>query len=154
MGISINANQAFDQIIGSISFKTKFNILVINKTGAVLKRVGAHNDSANWPVGDIDVDSAQLEEFEGNSITNSFSFAANYKTEDGKYFQFVATWPTIGSRKIGLDAINSGGSDPAKQAWNNTNDSNDKAVNNAPYEARAFIKTKDSSVIWVYEVSK
>jgi hypothetical protein len=154
MDIKIDVNQALDQIIGSISFKTKFNILVVNKTGAVLKRVGAYNDSANWPVGDIDVNSAQLEEFEGNSITNSFSFAANYQTADGKYFQLVATWPTIGSRKIGLNAINSNGNDPAKKAWDQTNDSSDKAVNNAPYEARAFIKTKGSSVIWVYEVSK
>jgi len=137
-----------------MSFKTKFNIVVINKTGDTLRRVGAHNDSGNWPVGDIEVDSAQLDDFQGNSITNSFSFGSNYKTADGKYFQFVATWPTIGSRKIGLDAINQDGNGPAKAAWDKTNDSNDKAANNAPYEARAFIKTKGDSVIWVYEVSE
>ncbi|MGQ4649458.1 hypothetical protein [Lyngbya aestuarii] len=152
--IKIDVNQTIDQILGNISFKTKFNILVVNKTGSLLQRVGAHNDSGNWPVSDIEANAAQPVEFKGNSITNSFSFASNYKTADGKYFQFVATWPTIGSRKIGLDAINQKGNDPAKAAWNNTNDSNDKAANNAPYEARAFITTKGDSVVWVYEVSK
>uniref|UniRef100_A0A1D9G2J7 Uncharacterized protein n=1 Tax=Moorena producens (strain JHB) TaxID=1454205 RepID=A0A1D9G2J7_MOOP1 len=97
--------------MNSISFKTKFNILIINKTGGMLKRVGTYNDSANWPIGDVQSDSVYQQEFDGNSITNSFSFAANYETEGGKYFQFVATWPTIGSRKIGLDAINEGGDD-------------------------------------------
>lgn len=152
--ISIDVNETIDTILDRISFKTKYNVLVVNKTGGVLRRVGAHNDSGNWPVGDIEVNTADPEGFVGNSITNSFSFASNYKTADGKYFQFVATWPTIGSRKIGLDAINQDGNDPAKQAWNKTDDSNDKAVNNPPYQARAFIRTKGDSVIWVYEVSK
>lgn len=152
--ISIDVNKTVDQILGNISFKTKFNIVVINKTGGTLRRVGAYNDSGNWPVGDIEVNNAQLEEFQGNSITNSFSFASNYKTADGQYFQFVATWPTIGSRKIGLNAINQEGTNAAKTAWDKTNDSNDKAVNNASYKARAFITTKGDSVVWVYEVSK
>jgi hypothetical protein len=152
--ISIDVNQTIDQILGNMSFQTKFNIVVINKTGGTLRRVGAHNDSGNWPVGDIQVDNAQLDDFQGNSITNSFSFGSNYQTADGKYFQFVATWPTIGSRKIGLGAINQDGNSPAKTAWDNTNDSNDKAVTNDPYQARAFITTKGDSVVWVYEVSK
>jgi hypothetical protein len=140
--------------VGNISFKTKFNIVVINKTGGILRRVGAHNDSGNWPVGDIQVDHAQLDDFQGSSITNSFSFASNYKTADGKYFQFVATWPVAGSRKIGLAAQNQDGNGPAKQAWDKTDDKNDKAANNPPYEARAFITTKGDSVVWVYEVTK
>lgn len=154
--VGIDVNQTIDQIIKNISFKTKFLILVVNKTKHDLRRVGAHNDSGNWPAGDISSGNALPEEFEGNSITNSFSFGANYELagSDGKYFQFVATWPTIGSRKIGLDAINEGGNGPAKKAWDNTNDKNDKAVNNSPYEARAFITTKGSSVIWVYEVTE
>lgn len=152
--ISISVHETIDTILDRISFKTKYNVLVVNRTGGVLKRVGTHNDSANWPVGDIEANTADPEGFEGNPITNSFSFASNYKTADGKYFQFVATWPTIGSRKIGLDAINQEGNDPAKQTWDKTYDSNDKAVNNLPYQARAFMKTRGSSVIWVYEVSK
>jgi hypothetical protein len=152
--LGIDVNKTVDQILNNISFKTKFNILIINKTGGALRRVGTHNDSANWPVGDIEADSVHQEEFEGNSITNSFSFASNYRTEDGKHFQFVATWPTIGTRKIGLDAINEDGGSPARTAWDRTNDSNDKFVNNSPYEARAFLTTKGGSVIWVYEVSK
>lgn len=154
--VAIDVNKTIDQILGNISFKTKFNLLIINKTGGPLKRVGTYNDSGNWPIGDIETGEARLEDsgFQGNSVTNSFSFASNYKTADGKYFQFVATWPTIGSRKIGLGAINQEGNDPAKAAWDNTNDSNDKAVDNPPYTARAFMTTKGDSVVWVYEVSK
>ena len=154
ISIDIDVNQTIDQILGNISFKTQFNILVVNKTGGTLRRVGTHNDSGSWPIGDIQVDNAQLDDFQGNSITNSFSFGSNYKTEDGNYFQFVATWPTVGSRKIGLDGINEDGNDPAKVAWDNTNDSNDKSVTNPPYNARAFITTKGDSVVWVYEVTK
>jgi len=152
--IKIDINETIDQIFDHMSFKTKFNILVVNKTGGDLKRVGAYNSSGNWPVGDIQVDTAQPVEFEGNSMTNSFSFGSNYKTADGKYFQFVATWPTIGVRKVGLGAINQVGNEPAKKIWDQTWDKNDKAVNNYPYEARAFITGKDSSVVWVYEISK
>ncbi|MEH2460482.1 hypothetical protein [Nostoc sp.] len=152
--ISIDVNQTVDQILNNISFKTKFNILVINKTGGTLRRVGAYNDSGNWPVGDIESNTALPVEFEGNSITNSFSIASNYKINNGKYSQFVATWPTIGSRKIGLAAINQEGNGPAKSAWENTNDKNDKALNNSPYQARAFITGKGSSVVWVYEVTQ
>jgi hypothetical protein len=152
--VSIDANKTIDQILGNISFKTKYNILVINKTGETLQRAGAYNDSSNWPVGDVEANTAQPVEFEGNSVTNSFSFAANYRTTAGKNFQFVASWPTIGSRKIGLTAINQDGNRPAQAAWDQTSDKNDKAVNNFPYEGRAFITTKGSSVIWVYQVTK
>jgi hypothetical protein len=152
--ISIDVNQTIDQIVDKIRFKTKFNILVVNKTGDTLTRAGSYNDSANWPIGDIEGDNAQLHEFEGSAVNNSFSFAGNYKTKDGKYFQFVATWPTIGSRKIGLADINEDGNEPAKTAWDRTNDSNDKSVSNPPYRARAFMTTKGDSVVWVYEVTK
>lgn len=154
LAVKIDVNKTIDQILNMMSFKTKFNIVVVNKTENNLTRVGAYNDSANWPVGDIEANSALQQEFEGNSMTNSFSFAANYELKDGKFFQLVATWPTIGYRKIGLGHENEGGNNPAKEAWDKTSDSNDKAANNSPYAARAFMKTKGDSVIWVYEVSK
>jgi len=152
--VSIDVNKTIDQILGNISFKTKFNVLVINKTDDPLQRVGAYNDSGNWPVGDIEPNTAQPVEFEGNSVTNSFSFGSNYRTAAGRNFQFVASWPTIGSRKIGLTAINQDGNSPAKAAWDQTSDKNDKVVNNFPYQARAFITGKGNSVIWVYEVKR
>ncbi|MEH1893557.1 MAG: tetratricopeptide repeat protein [Nostoc sp.] len=136
----------------SIRFDRKYTVLVANKTGKTLQRVGAYNDSSNWPLGDIDPNTAAGQQFDGIPITNSFSFASNYRIEPGKNVQLAATFPTIGRRKIGLGGINQDGSTPAKQVWDNTNDANDKAVNNPPVEGRASIQQKDGSIIWYYEV--
>ncbi len=147
--VSVNANQTADQILNSLSVREKFHIVVINKTGSPLRRVGAYNDKENWPIGDIEVHSAQSVGF----YETSFSIACNYRTGDGKYLQFVAIWPTIGRRKIGLYNRNENGNSPAQAAWDRTNDSNDKVVRNHPYECRAFIKQINDSIVWVYEVN-
>ncbi|MEH2463564.1 hypothetical protein [Nostoc sp.] len=152
VNVNIDANKTFDQIVNGIRFDRKYTVLVANKTGKTLQRVGAYNDSSNWPLGDIDPNTATGQQFDGIPITNSFSFASNYRVEPGKNVQLAATFPTIGRRKIGLGGINQDGSTPAKQVWDNTNDANDKAVNNPPVEGRASIQQKDGSIIWYYEV--
>lgn len=153
--ISVDVNKTVDEILENISLGSLYHILIKNKTGGHLERVGAYNDLQNyWPLGDIGVDEGVLQGFEGTIRSGSFSFAANYQTSDGKCFQFVAHSPTIGGRKIGLTAINERGNEAAKKAWDKRNDDKAKAVNNVPYEARAFITKKDKAVIWVYEVSK
>lgn len=150
--ISINANTTYQQIVDSIKFNRKYTVLVANKTGKVLERVGAYNQSSNWPLGDVEPNKAVGQQFDGIPATNSFSIASNYRIEPGKNVQLVATFPTIGRRKIGLGNINQDGNDPAKAVWDKTNDPSDKAVSNNPFEARASIQQKDGSIIWYYEV--
>lgn len=152
VSVSIDANKTFDQIVNGIRFDRKYTVLVANKTGQTLQRVGAYNDSSNWPLGDIEPNTAVAQQFDGIPITNSFSFASNYKVQDGKNVQLAATFPTIGRRKIGLGNINQDGNSPARQVWDNTNDSDDKAVSNPPLQARASIRQKDGSLVWYYEI--
>lgn len=152
VSVSIDANKTFDQIVNGIRFDRKYSVLVANKTGKTLERVGAYNDSSNWPLGDIEPNTAVAQQFDGIPITNSFSFASNYRTEPGKNVQLVATFPTIGKRKIGLGAINQDGNKPAQEVWDNTNDSSDKGIKNPPLEGRASIQQKDGSIIWYYEI--
>ncbi|MEH2139027.1 MAG: hypothetical protein V7K42_20565 [Nostoc sp.] len=75
--ITIDAGKTFDQIVDGIRFDRKYTVLVANKTGKTLERVGAYNDSSNWPLGDIQANSAVGQQFDGIPITNSFSFASN-----------------------------------------------------------------------------
>ncbi|MEH2253841.1 hypothetical protein [Nostoc sp.] len=150
--ISIDGNTTFDQIVNGIRFDRKYTVLVANKTGKTLERAGAYNDSSNWPLGDVEPNSAVGQQFDGIPITNSFSFASNYRVEPGKNLQLAATFPTIGRRKIGLGNINQDGNNPARNVWDNMNDSNDKAVNNSPFQGRASIQQKNGSIIWYYEL--
>ncbi|MEH2322361.1 MAG: hypothetical protein V7K32_01905 [Nostoc sp.] len=152
VSVNIDANKTFDEIVNGIRFDRKFSVLVANKTGKPLERVGAYNDLSNWPLGDIKPNTAVLQQFDGEPYSKSFSFASNYRVEPDKNIQLVAKFPVIGSRKIGLGAINQDGNQPAKQVWENTNDRDDKAVKNFPVEGRASIQYKDGSSVWYYEV--
>jgi hypothetical protein len=151
VSVSIDANKTFDQIVNGIRFDRKYTVLVANKTGKTLQRVGAYNDSSNWPVGDIEPNTAVAQQFDGIPITNSFSFASNYSVEPGKNVQLAASFPTIGRRKIGLGGIPQDGNSPAKQVWDNMNDPDDKAIN-SPLQGRASIRQKDGSIVWYYEI--
>jgi hypothetical protein len=153
--ISINPDTTFDKIVSPIRFERKYTVIVANKTGKTLERVGAYNDykdSSNWPLGDIAPNTAVGQQFDGNPYNGSFSFASNYRVEPGKNIQLAATYPIIGSRKIALGGINQDGNGPAKETWDGRTYGNDKSLNNPPLEAYASIKQKDGSLIWYYEV--
>ncbi|WP_242049300.1 hypothetical protein [Aulosira sp. FACHB-615] len=153
ISVSIDANQTIDQIINLVHYSQKFVIEVANQTKYPLIRVGTYNDSSNWPVGDVSDLHLVGEQFSGTSVGGSFSFAANYAIGDtGKYVQFAASWPYIGSRKIHLKVINQTGNEPAKIAWKEMDNASDKNLNNDPFQARAFMAQKGDSVIWVYNV--
>ncbi|MEH2166814.1 MAG: hypothetical protein V7K41_09115 [Nostoc sp.] len=152
ISVGIDGNKTFDQMVNGIRFDRKYTVLVANKTGNTLKRVGAYNDSSKWPLGDIEANSAVGQQFDGNPITNSFSIASNYRIQSDKNVQLVAIYPTIGSRKVGLGNVNQDGNEPAKQVWDKTYDRLDKAVSNDPFEARASIQQKDRSLVWYYEI--
>ena len=151
--VKVSPNQTIAEILNSISFTEKFNILVINKTENPLRRVGAYLESGSWSIGDIEPNTAQAENV-GSS--DSFSIACNYEASRGiVYFQFVAISPIIGRQKIGLFSMDR--YDSARKAWDWTDggigDTNDKLVKNHSYEARASLQKKDRSLIWVYEVN-
>jgi len=151
--IAIDANKTVDQIIGLVTYSQKYVIQVANKTDQTLTRVGAYNDSSNWPVGDVGAFRTAGQQFSGNSVSGSFSFGANYAIGDtGKFVQFAASWPYIGSRKIEIGSINNPGNGPAKALWDKMSNSSDKAENNLPFQSRALMKQKDGSIIWFYEV--
>ncbi|QIR41286.1 hypothetical protein HCG51_07165 [Tolypothrix sp. PCC 7910] len=152
VNVNIDANKTVDQIVNLIKFDRKYTVLVANKTGNTLERVGAYNDSSNWPIGDIPPNSVYGQEFDGIPTTNSFSFASNYRIQPGKNVQLAASFPVIGRRKIELTSINQDGNNPAKNAWDRMSDPADKAVNNSPFDARALITQKDGSLVWYYEV--
>lgn len=154
-------NKTIDQILGLFSFKEKYSLVIVNKTDSRLKRVGSYNSVSSWPADDIEPNQVLKQPFKGDN-TNSFSFAGNYQTDDNKYFQFVATWPFLGSipflpqaqKKIGLDNRNQDKLNDAKRAWDNTWTGDDKQVDNYPYTARALIKQVNGTFVWVYEIEK
>ncbi|WP_414545936.1 hypothetical protein [Nostoc sp. CCY0012] len=149
--IKIDVNQTVDQLIHLVTYDKKYVIEVANKTNYTLQRVGAYNDSENWPLSDI----AQRELAVGQFDCNSFSFAVNYQIEGGSGFiQLAASWPIIGRRKIDVGSINQDGLNPAQTVWNKMDDSNDKSCSNDSVKVRAFIKEQGKTIIWFYEITQ
>jgi hypothetical protein len=149
--INVDVNQSVDSILRGLVFTTKVDLVVINKTGSPLLRVGAHNEQENWPLGDIQSNSAGQANLKV-SPTGVFSFAVNYKTADDKYFQFGAGSPLIGRKKIELTALNQTGNGPARQTWDKMSNKDDKNVANAPYKATAQLRSIGGADVWVFAV--
>ncbi|MFK0733726.1 MAG: hypothetical protein ACFKPT_26825 [Gloeotrichia echinulata GP01] len=151
--IATDANTPVDKIVDQVKYSQKFVIQIVNNTPYTLSREGAYNNSSNWPIGDIGPSRVVGQQFSGNSFTDSFSFASNYKIGDtGKFVQFSASWPFVGSRKINIGVINESLTPPAKKAWDKMYDSNDKFAKNDPFNVRAFMTQKNGSIIWSYQV--
>ncbi|MEN9502540.1 MAG: hypothetical protein RI964_1825 [Pseudomonadota bacterium] len=151
--IAIDANKTVDQILELGTYSGKCVIQVANKTGHTLVRVGAHNDSSTWPVGNIGALRTAGSQLSGNEFHDSLSFAANYAIEGtGKHVQFAVSWPPIGSRKIEVGTNNEPGSSAAKETWRKMSNFSDKAVNNPPFQVCATLKHRDGVLIWFFEV--
>ncbi|MDT9200754.1 hypothetical protein H4N54_15960 [Limnospira fusiformis KN01] len=132
-----------------VTYDKKYVIEVINKTQYVLERVGSHNDSENWPLGDIQPEQLGVGKFD----CNYFSFGVNYKLKGGSGFiQFAASWPLIGKRKIAVGNIHQDGNGPARKVWDEMDDPSDKLCSNDLVRVRAFMQEEGESIIWVYEV--
>jgi len=148
--IKIDVNQTVDQIKGLVTYDKKYVIEVINKSKYTLERVGAHNDSENWPLGDIEPGELVVGKFD----CNSFSFGVNYKLKGGLGFiQFAASWPLVGKRKIAVGSIAQEGSSPARQVWDEMDDPSDKSCSNDAVKVRAFMREEGKSITWIYEVT-
>lgn len=151
---SIDLNTTWEQIKDTFTFSQKFNIVIINKTNNKLKRVGAYNGSSNWPIGDVEGETAATLDFQGSVPLGTAAIAANYKLENEDiYFQFGASWPYFRSRGIGLDKFNDTGNRPAEKLFENLPNPNDKNTQVLGYKGRAFIaQDGDNTIIWVFEV--
>jgi hypothetical protein len=152
VNVAIDVNKTVDQILGLVTSTQKFQMVVINKTGTTLTRAGAYNKLGNWVLGDVPSSTAQYRDWT-ESGAGYFTFAANYAVGNtGKYFQFGASWPPIGKRKINLCTTNSIGNGPAEKCWDDMSNANDKNANNGSYTGRALMGNKDGKVQWIYEV--
>lgn len=152
VNVAIDVNKTVDQILGLVTSTQKFQMVVINKTGTTLTRAGAYNKLGNWVLGDVPSLTAQYRDWT-ESDAGYFVFAANYAVGNtGKYFQFGASWPPIGKRKINLCTTNSIGNGPAEKCWDDMSNANDKNAQNGSYSGRALTGNKDGKVQWIYEV--
>ena len=150
--ISIDVNTTIDQILGFVKTNEDFQIVVSNQTPYPLNRVATWNDTSNWPIFDVPPFTALQEDWKENGL-GSFSFASNYAVGNtGKYFQFAASWPLIGTRKIHICASNDSSQAAAKKCWNAISDSNDKTILNAPFIGKAQMGKKNGKIQWVYQV--
>lgn len=128
---------------------------IANKTQCIFKPVGVYNNALEWPLGDIGSLRLVAERF--NSDT--FSFASNYQVDCGigkekRNLQFSTSLDTEGNKKVNIGVINQNGNQPAKSTWDEMTDPSDKSLNNSPFEVNAFIRQKDQTSIWLFEVTE
>jgi hypothetical protein len=126
---------------------------IANKTQCILRPVGVYNKSLEWPLGDVGSLRLVAERF--NSDT--FSFASNYRVDCGigkekRNLQFSTSLDTQGNKKINVGVINQNGNQPAKSTWDKMTDPSDKSLLNSPFGVNAFIRQKDETFIWLFEV--
>jgi hypothetical protein len=153
VNVAIDVNKTIDQILyGLVTTTQKFQMVVINKTETTLTRAGAYNKLGNWVLGDVPSLTAQYRDWTERGA-EYFTFAANYAVGNtGKYFQFGASWPPVGKRKINLCTTNSPGNGPAEKCWDDMSNANDKNAQNGSYTGRALMGNQDGRVQWIYEV--
>ena len=126
---------------------------IANKTQCILRPVGVYNKSLEWPLGDVGSLRLVAERF--NSDT--FSFASNYRVDCGigkekRNLQFSTSLDTEGNKKINVGVINQNGNQPAKSTWDKMTDPSDKSLLNHSFGVNAFIRQKDQTSIWLFEV--
>jgi hypothetical protein len=126
---------------------------IANKTQCILRPVGVYNKSLEWPLGDVGSLRLVAERF--NSDT--FSFASNYRVDCGigkekRNLQFSTSLDTQGNKKINVGVINQNGNQPAKSTWDKMTDPSDKSLLNHSFGVNAFIRQKDQTSIWLFEV--
>ncbi|MTJ49475.1 hypothetical protein [Dolichospermum sp. UHCC 0259] len=152
LNVAIDVNQTVDQVLRLVTTTQQFQMVIINKTGNTLTRAGAYNTLGNWVLGDVPSLKAQYRDWT-ESGPGYFTFASNYAVGNtGKFFQFAASWPPVGRRKINLCNINSPGNGPAEKCWDGQSNANDKNVRNDQFLGIALMGNRDGRVQWIYEV--
>lgn len=152
--ITIDVNQTLEQILGLITSKQDFQLVVANQTNEILTRVGTYNNLGNWVLGDVLPSTAEYKDWTESGF-GYFSFASNYAVGNtGKYFQFGASWPSIGKRKINLCVRNESDNSPAKACWDAMSNADDKNLYNGQFTGRAMMGNNNGRVQWAYEIRK
>jgi hypothetical protein len=146
-------NETIEIPIGTITY-TK-GVLIANKTKCILRRVGVYKTSLEWTIGDVNPLRAVGQQFNNDA----FSFASNYQIDCGtdkekRNVQLASELTSIGERKINIGVINQDGIEPAKITWDDLKNSDEKSLKNYPFEVHAFIKQKDKTFFWIYEVTE
>lgn len=150
--IGIDANQTLEQILKLITSTQDFQLVIANATDYPLTRVGSYNNLGNWVSGDVPKDTVDVKDWK-ESGAGYFSFASNYAVGNtGKYFQFAASWPAIGKRKINLCARNESGNAPAKACWDAMSNADDKNIVNSPFTGRAIMGNNNNRVQWGFQI--
>lgn len=155
----VSSSDLQPQILPNQSMETPMTITykriveIANKTQCILRPVGVYNKSLEWPLGDVGSLRLVAERF--NSDT--FSFASNYRVDCGigkekRNLQFSTSLDTQGNKKINVGVINQNGNQPAKSTWDKMTDPSDKSLLNSPFGVNAFIRQKDETFIWLFEV--
>lgn len=144
-------NQTIESPVITITYKSIVEIA--NKTQCILTPVGVYNKSLEWPLGDIGSLRLVAERFN----SDNFSFASNYRVDCGigkekRNLQFSTSLDTEGNKKINVGVINQNGNQPAKSTWDKMTDPSDKSLLNHPFGVNAFIRQKDQTSIWLFEV--
>ena len=152
VNVSIDANQTIDQILGLITSTQQFQVVIANQTGSPLTRVGAYNALGNWPLGDVPPLTAQYRDWT-ESGAGYFDFASNYAVGNtGRFFQFGASWPIVGKRRINLCARNESGNNAARSCGHAMSNADDKNLVNDQFTGRAMIAVKNGTLQWIYQV--
>lgn len=135
------------KVLTSAFERNSYVLIVQNKTKFTLRRVESHNDSDNWPFGDIapeTTDAVRLNR-------KSFSFAAKYEIRElGLQVILAASSPVIGGDKIGLQS-------PAEgvrcvDVWERMDDGNDKTGRNA--RAHLMSTTEVAAKTWAWHIEE
>jgi hypothetical protein len=146
-------NETIEIPLGTITY-TK-GVLIVNKTKCLLRRVGVYKKSLEWTIGDVTPLRAVGEQFNDDA----FSFASNYQINCGtdkekRNVQLASELTSTGERKINIGVINQNGIQPAKITWDDMKNSDDKSLKNSPFEVHAYIKQRDTTFFWIYEVTE
>ncbi len=152
VNVAIDVNTTIDQILGLITSTQKFQMVIANQTGSPLTRVGAYNQLSNWVIGDVPPLTATYRDWT-ESGAGYFTFASNYQVgSTGRFFQFGASWPPVGRRKINLCARNEAGNSPASTCWDAMSNADDKNIVNGQFTGRAIMANNNGKVQWIYQV--
>jgi hypothetical protein len=145
----IYVNQTIDELVKLTTYDAKYVIQVANFTGYTLKNVGTYNNSEKWPLGNIFPHELAIRQFS----CYSFSFGVNYQIQGGSGFiQLAASSPFPGISNINLGNIDETGHSPAKELWDDMDNSLDKSISNDSVIVHGCLKKEGRTNIWFYEI--
>lgn len=181
VSVSFDGNKTFDQINALLTYNQKFAIKIGNHTKFKLIRVATYNDTASWPLTNIEPETATVDNFNGTK-GGFFSFASGYKVDvddsysfDGSFnnssvtgitsypfLNFAASWPILSPRKINSNLGKGVSAESDNQVyfdsltyiiWDKMSDSNDKREEDRLLNLHSYLSQVGDTVVWNYDIS-